>query len=91
VITVKDIQSRMRRLEELALGLGKELALWKAGGDPLLPLERRTYLNGIQDAIAGLTQAQAVLARVLRRIEDDARRGRSLAADPGAGAQKAAS
>jgi hypothetical protein len=91
VIALKDIHSRMRRLEELAGGLGKELDLWKAGSDPLLPLERRIYLNSIQDAIAGLTQAQALLLRVVRRIEEDARRRGSPAADPGVAQGKAAS
>jgi hypothetical protein len=91
VLTVKDMQSRLRRLEELAGGLGKEVALWRASGAPLLPLERRAYLNGVQDAIAGLDQARAVLARVLRRIEEDAWRRRSLVAVPGVAEGKAAS
>jgi hypothetical protein len=67
------MQSRLRRLEELAGGLGKEVALWRANGAPLLALERRAYLNGVQDAIAGVDQAHAVLGRVLRRIAEDAR------------------
>jgi len=54
----------------LSRGLAKEVALWKGGEDPLLYLERRAYLNAIQDALAGLEAARVVLAKALTRSAD---------------------
>lgn len=67
VISVADMTARVRRLEELTRGLAKEVALWKGGNDPLLYLERRSYLNAMQDALAGLEEARVVLARAIQR------------------------
>jgi hypothetical protein len=61
------LEGRVRRLEVLSRGLAKEVGLWKAGDDPLLYLERRAYLNAIQDALAGLEGARVVLAKALTR------------------------
>lgn len=68
MIDMSDLQGRLRRLEELSRGLAKEVALWKGGNDPLLYLERREYLNAIQDALAGVEAARVVLARAVQRI-----------------------
>jgi hypothetical protein len=64
-----DLQGRVRRLDQLARGLAKEVTLWKAGDAPLLYLERRAYLNAIQDALAGVEAARVVLARARQRLE----------------------
>ena len=72
MISLTDVQARVRRLEELARGLAKEVCLWKEGDDPLLYLERRAYVNAIQDALAGLESARVVLARATQRIRRDA-------------------
>jgi hypothetical protein len=37
------------------------VVLWKEGNDPLLYLERRTYLGGIRDVLAGVEEARVVL------------------------------
>jgi hypothetical protein len=71
---VSDVQVRVRRLEELARRLSKEVVVWKEGSDPLLYLERKAYLDSIQDALAGLEAARVVLARARQRLEGEAPR-----------------
>jgi hypothetical protein len=67
----EDVAARVRRLEELTRGLAKEVALWKEGNDPLLYLERKSYLNAIQDALAGVEAARVVMARAAQRMRKD--------------------
>jgi hypothetical protein len=67
-----DLQARVCRLEELALGLAKEVVIWKAGNDPLLYRERKAYLDAIQDALAGVEEARAILAEARQRLEERA-------------------
>ena len=45
VIQLHDVKARVARLRDLTRGLAKEAAVWKAGEDPLLYLERQPYLN----------------------------------------------
>lgn len=59
---------RTSRLDRLARGLAKEVGLWRAANDPLLYRERKAYLAGIRDALAGAEKARVVLAGVVRRI-----------------------
>ena len=68
-MNLADLQARVRRLDQLARGLAKEVSLWKACDDPLLYLERKAYLGGIQDALAGAESARVVLAKVVQRLE----------------------
>ena len=68
-MTLRDLTGRVRRLDELSRGLAKEGVLWKECDDPLLYLERRTYLGAIQDALAGVEQARVVLAKARQRLE----------------------
>ena len=68
MFTASDVQARLRRLEDLARGLSKEVSLWREGNDPLLYLERRAYLNGVQDALAGVEAARVVLAEASQRL-----------------------
>jgi hypothetical protein len=63
-----DLEARIRRLNQLARGLAKEVALWKGGNDPLLYLERKAYLGAIQDALAGVESARVILARARQRL-----------------------
>jgi hypothetical protein len=69
VLTLSDMIARIQRLDELTRGLAKEVLLWREANDPLLYLERRAYLNAIQDALAGVESARVVLARARQRIE----------------------
>lgn len=68
-MTLDDISVRVRRLDELSRGLAREVALWRKGDDPLLYLERKAYLNAVQDALAGVEGARVVLAQVRQRLE----------------------
>jgi hypothetical protein len=69
VIRENDVSARLRRLEELARGLAKEVSIWREGNDPLLYLERKAYINAIQDALAGVESARVALAKALQRIQ----------------------
>lgn len=69
MIGLADVAARVRRLDELMRGLAKEVSLWKEGNDPLLYLERKAYLEAIQDALAGVEEARVVLARARQRLE----------------------
>jgi hypothetical protein len=66
MIRLPEMEERLVRLERLARGPGVELSLWK-GDTPLLAAEKRTYLSGIQDAIAGLDAARVALGVAVRR------------------------
>ncbi len=68
MITLDGVESRVRRLDELARALTKETRLIGDAQDPLLYLERPAYLRAVNDAIAGLEGARVVLARAGQRI-----------------------
>ncbi|HZU34816.1 MAG TPA: hypothetical protein VFA18_02845 [Gemmataceae bacterium] len=68
---LENLEPRVRRLEELARGLAREVGLWKECNDPLLYLERKAYLNAIQDALAGVEAARVVLAKARHRLEQE--------------------
>jgi hypothetical protein len=68
-MNLTDLQARVRRLEQLARGLAKEVTLWKACNDPLLYLERKAYLGAIQDALSGVEEARVTLAKARQRLE----------------------
>jgi hypothetical protein len=71
-MNLADLRGRVRRLDQLARGLAKEVTLWKSSSDdPLLYVERRAYLNAIQDALAGIESARVVLARARQRLEQN--------------------
>jgi hypothetical protein len=70
-MTRADLAARVRRLDELARGLAKEVVLWRKGDDPLLYLERKAYLDAVQDALAGVEGARVVLARARQRLEGE--------------------
>ncbi|HYT87839.1 MAG TPA: hypothetical protein VEL76_03895 [Gemmataceae bacterium] len=77
-MTLTNLKARIARLDELARGLSREVVLWKSGNDPLLYVERKTYLNAIQDALAGVEAARVILAKARQRLEgeDNSQRGR---------------
>ena len=53
-MNLADLIARIRRLDQLARGLAKEVTLWKECNDPLLYLERKAYLTALQNGLAGL-------------------------------------
>src|SRR5262249_31570082 len=69
VMQLTDLKVRIKRLEGLAKGLAREVELQRGGEDVLLFGERKQYLAGIQDALAGTEAARVVLAGVVKRIE----------------------
>jgi hypothetical protein len=64
-----EIKARIARLEKLARGFSLEVQRWKAASDPLLYRERKAYLAGVQDTLAGVETARVVLAKVVQRME----------------------
>jgi len=50
--------------------LVQEYLLVQSHESPLLDGERRAYLIGIQEAIAGLDEARVVLGKAIRRVEE---------------------
>jgi hypothetical protein len=64
-----DLRARVRRLEELAAGLCKEVSFWKKCDAPVLYVDRLEYMEGIQDAIQGLERARVALAKACRHLE----------------------
>ena len=72
MITLADLTARVRRLEQLTRGLAKEVDLWKKCDDPLLFLERKAYLDAMQNGLANLDGARVVLAQARQRLLDGA-------------------
>jgi hypothetical protein len=72
-MTLADLTVRVRRLEELTRALAKEVLRWKECNDPLLYMERRAYLEAMQNALAELDDARAVLAQALQRLLERSR------------------
>ena len=47
------LRARIRRLEELSLGLARDEALFQNASAPILADEREKYREGLRQAIAG--------------------------------------
>jgi hypothetical protein len=63
-----DMRARVLRLRQLAAQMGREAAIWKAQQGPLLPLERKQYLDRVHDVIAGAAAAVTVLEAAAVRL-----------------------
>jgi len=57
------IRARVHRLRDLAHGMGKEVALWKAQEGPLLPLERKQYLEAVRAGAAAVAASTCCCCR----------------------------
>jgi hypothetical protein len=68
-ITWELIERRIKRLDELSIGLAREDVLWTntQGDDPLRRVELVAYLKAIRDALAGIETARVVLAKARQR------------------------
>jgi hypothetical protein len=66
------ISARIRRLEELALGVARELQIERQS-DIFLWTERLEYRYALLQAWRGFENARISLAKALRRIESGAR------------------
>ena len=58
---------RIDRLNELSRKLAKEIVVIAGAEDPLLYVERRDYLQGVQAALAGIEAAWVVLCQARQR------------------------
>ena len=67
-MTTADILARIRRLNELALGISKEIQLIEKAEDPLLYVERRDYVAGLCQLRVALETARVALAKAKQRI-----------------------
>ena len=67
-LTLADLKGRIERLDRLARGLAKEVALQRGAEDVLLFRERRQYLRAIQEALAGAEAARVVLEGAVKRM-----------------------
>ena len=66
------ISARIRRLEQLSLGVARELQIEKQS-DIFLWTERLEYRYALLQAWRGFENARIALAKALRRIEGGAR------------------
>jgi hypothetical protein len=69
MIQLPHIKARVVRLHQLTVNVGKEIVDQRHAEGLLLPLERRQYLDGLQDGLAGLDAARVVLAGVVKGLE----------------------
>jgi hypothetical protein len=67
MISQEQVSLRIERLEQLSKKLAREIVVIAGAEDPLLYLERRAYLNGLQAALAGIEGARVVLAGARQR------------------------
>jgi hypothetical protein len=64
-----DVGGRLTRLEELSRGLARELVILREGKDELLYLERRAYINAVQDMLTAAESARVTLAKAVARLK----------------------
>jgi hypothetical protein len=64
------LSARVRRLDQLALGVAREVQL-VGQDDFLLYVERREYLTALHRMCAGLESARVVLAKARQRIDGE--------------------
>jgi hypothetical protein len=74
-MTQDDIAARVDRLEQLSIGLAKEIWLWQQCNDPLLYVERREFLTAMRDAHSGIESARVALVHAKQRLAELARFG----------------
>ncbi len=70
-MALEQIAARVKRLDELARGLGKELVQVRQADDPLLYVERKGYRGALGRMLSGVEEARVVLARARQRLEGE--------------------
>jgi hypothetical protein len=68
-MTLKQLQARMKRLEELSLGLAREDLAWRKLPTPLMHSEVALYLNAIYKAKQAMDDARSTLAKACERLQ----------------------
>jgi hypothetical protein len=67
-VTHNQIAARVARLDQLSRGLALEISLIREANDPMLYLERETYLAAMGGALQGIESARVVLAKACQRL-----------------------
>jgi hypothetical protein len=67
-VQLTNLKGRIKRLEWLARVLAREVQRQREPDGLLLVGERRQYLRGIKDALAGAEVGRVVLAAVVKRM-----------------------
>lgn len=62
-MTRRGLVARFARLEQLSIGLARELGIVRKRNDPLLRGERQAYLAAIADALSGVERARVARPR----------------------------
>ena len=75
MIEVPQLRARVRRLEELAASLAREMVVVQQAQDVLLYRERQGYLKAVRAAMAGLEDARVALAKAGQRAEGERKAG----------------
>jgi len=68
-MSAADISARVRRLEQLSLGLAREINTVAKADDPMLYVERQAYLAAMRKTLAGVEAARVTLAKARQRID----------------------
>jgi hypothetical protein len=68
-MTAADISARVRRLDQLSRGPALEISIVTKADDPMLYVERQTYLAAMRRALDGTEAARIVLAKARQRME----------------------
>ena len=63
------IAARVRRLDQLSLGLAREISIVDKANDPMLYLERRAYLDALHATVRGVEAARVVLVKARQRLD----------------------
>jgi hypothetical protein len=67
-MTLKQLRARVKRLEELSIGLAREDLNWRKRPTPLMHSEVALYLNAIYKARQAIDEARNTLAKACERL-----------------------
>jgi hypothetical protein len=68
-MTLKQLQARVKRLEELSVGLAREDLSWRKRPTALMHSEVALYLNAIYKARQAIDEARNTLAKACERLQ----------------------
>src|SRR5262249_46823154 len=69
-VQLRDLQARIKRLEELSRGFAQESDRLRKGEGEFLQMERVRYVTAIEDVRSCMERAGLVLAQVCTRLEE---------------------
>jgi hypothetical protein len=73
MLTTADLEARKHRLEQLSLGMARDLAEINERDDPLYLLEHWAYNAAIHRAWGGIEVARVTLSKALQRLRGEPR------------------